>query len=297
MEGPYMPLDFTMKLMSAAEFTLWVALGIVFWIKGLHHRFPAMSVYLALRVASMPALLSLLYIQEQPWGHGYFPAYFYAYWSVYIGSAITLFFVCIEIFRAALSSFTGLIRLGTVVFRWAALVSLLVSLASATFSNYTSFPIANLAYALMRSVSILELCLLGFLCLSMNALRLSPRDLSFGLALGFGLMSANDFIVGALLAGNSSLTSPLQFLNESLILVSLIIWVAYVTVPEPARRPVTMPANSTIYRWNEIAAALGHGTQVAVHQPANSFFLTDVEKVVDKVLTRNLQSSESKSEA
>ena len=56
-----------------------------------------------------------------------------------------------------------------------------------------------------------------------------------------------------------------------------------------------MPANSTIYRWNEIAAALGHGTQVAVQQPANSFFLTDVERVVEKVLTRNLQGSESKS--
>lgn len=292
-----MPLDFTMKFMSAAEFTLWLALGLVFWMKGMHRRFPAMSVYLALRVVSMPVLLSLLYIQGQPWGQDYFPAYFYAYWSVYVASAITLFFVCIEIFRSALSSFTGLLRLGTVVFRWAAMVSLIVSLASATFSHSGAYLITNIAYALMRSVSILELCLLGFLCISMNALRLSPRDLSFGLALGFGLMSANDFIVGALLAGNSSLTSPLQFLNESLILVSLIIWVSYFAVPEPARKPVTMPANSTIYRWNEIAAALGHGTQIAVHQPANSFFLTDVEKVVDKVLTRTLQNAESKSEA
>ncbi len=43
--------------------------------------------------------------------------------------------------------------------------------------------------ALMRSVSVLELCLLAFLCLSMNALRLTVRDLSFGIALGFGMMS------------------------------------------------------------------------------------------------------------
>ena len=33
----------------------------------------------------------------------------------------------------------------------------------------------------MRSVSILELCLLAFLCLSMNALRLSVRDMAFGI--------------------------------------------------------------------------------------------------------------------
>ena len=58
----------------------------------------------------------------------------------------------------------------------------------------------------MRSVSILELCLLAFLCLSMNALRLSIRDMAFGIALGFGLMSANDFVVISLISRRSSLT-------------------------------------------------------------------------------------------
>ena len=59
--------------------------------------------------------------------------------------------------------------------------------------------------------------------------------------------------------------------------------------------PIVVAANSTIYRWNEIASALGHkGANVAVPQPANSFFLTDVEKVVEKVLTRNLKETESK---
>ena len=88
----------------------------------------------------------------------------------------------------------------------------------------------------------------------------------------------------------------MQFVYEAVILVSLGIWVAYCALPEPVRKPVMMPANSTIYRWNEIASALGHtGTQIAVQQPANSFFLTDVEKVVEKVLTRNLKGRESES--
>ena len=89
----------------------------------------------------------------------------------------------------------------------------------------------------MRSVSILELCLLAFLCLSMNALRLSVRDMAFGIALGFGLMSSNDFIVASLISRITSLTDPLQFVYESLILVSLAIWVAYCALPEPARKP------------------------------------------------------------
>jgi hypothetical protein len=289
-----MPLDFWMSAMSVAEFALWATLGFLFWKKGLQKRFPALNVYLMLRVGSTPVLLGLLYIQAQPWGHKYFPLYFYPYWAVYIASAITLFFVTLEIFRSVLSAFAGLMRLGTVVFRWVALVSAVASLGSISYTHPSISLIPDFALALMRSVSILELCLLAFLCLCINALQLSFKDLAVGFGFGFGLMSANDLIFAALIPGNSSLTAPLQFAYEGVMLVALGTWVVYCAMPERVRKPVVMPANSTIYRWNEIAAALGHGTKVAVQQPANGFFLTDVERVVEKVLTRNLQGNESK---
>jgi hypothetical protein len=128
----------------------------------------------------------------------------------------------------------------------------------------------------------------------MNALRLSIRDMAFGIALGFGVMSSNDFVFAALTSRNATMTGTLQFVYEAVILASVAIWVAYCALPQVVRKPLMMPANSTIYRWNEIASALGHtGTQIAVQQPANSFFLTDVEKVVEKVLTRNLKGRES----
>jgi hypothetical protein len=292
-----MPLNTAMALMCAAEFLLWAILGFVFWTKGLHHRFPAMHTYLVLRLGSMPVLMSLLFIQAQSWVRQdiFFPVYFYCYWAVYIASAAALFFICLEVFRSALSPFAGLMRLGIGVFRWATLASLIVSMTSLPFSHEGVMMIPDLAYALMRSVSILELSLLGFLCFSMNALCLSVRDKSLGFAIGFGLMSANDFILSSFWSRNTSLTSPLQFLNESLTLLTLAVWIAYTALPEPIRKPMVLAANSTIYRWNEIAAALGHGTKIAVQQPVNSFFLSDVEKVVDKVLTRtSLQGNESK---
>jgi hypothetical protein len=201
-----------------------------------------------------------------------------------------------EVFRSALSSLPGLLKFGVVVFRWAVLVSVIVTISSVSFAHRGVMIIPDIAIALMRSVSLLELCLLAFLCLSMNALRLSVRDLAFGIALGFGVMSSNDFFFASMTARFASLTAPLQFVYEGVILLSLGTWVAYCALPEPVRKPVVMPVNSTIYRWNEIASALGHtGTQVAVQQPANSFFLTDVENVVDKVLKRNLQNRESES--
>jgi hypothetical protein len=294
-----MPVSSLMSVMSVAEFFLWALVAFLFWKKNLQHRFPAMNVYLLLRVGSMPVLLGLLYVQSLPTGHQefFFPLYFGAYWLVYIASAVTLYFVTLEIFRTILSSLTGLIRLGNIVFRWAAVASLVFSLASISFAHPSINLVSDFAVALMRSVSVLELCLLGFLCMCMNTLKLSTRELAFGFALGIGIMQANDFILAALVAGNCSLNTPLQVGFESAILLTLGIWAVYCALPEPARKPVVMAANSTIYRWNEIAAALGHGTQVAV-APAggsSSFFLSDVERVVEKVLTRNLAGNESKS--
>jgi len=284
-----------MTLMGAAEFALWVVLSVLFWRRGFQRRFPAMRAYLYLRVASAPVLMLLLFGQSRHWFHNYaFLAYFCCYWAVYLASAIMLYFISYEVFRTALASFTGLLRLGTVAFRWAAVVSLLVSVSNVSYKGPGIMIIPDIGIGLMRSVSILELCLLAFLCLSLNALRISARSMPFGIALGFGLLSSSDFALATLAFRNNSLVAPLQFLSEALALVSLAIWIVYSALPEPNKKPFVVPANSTIYRWNEIAAVLGHtGTRVAVQQPATGFFLTDVERVVERVLARNLQKMES----
>jgi hypothetical protein len=282
--------------MSAAEFLLVALVSILFWRRKLHKRFPAMGAYLALRLISAPVLFVLLLVNQRVNSLASTMSYFFVFWAVYLTSATMLFFICIEVFRSALSAFSGLMKFGLVIFRWAVLVSAIVTLSTLSLSHKGIMIIPDVANGLMHSVSILELCLLAFLCVCMNALRLSVRDVAFGISLGFGLMAANDFIATSLISPTLSPTAPLQFVYESLILAALGIWVTYCAAPEPARQPVVMPANSTVYRWNEIASALGHpGTQVAVQQPANSFFLTDVEKVVEKVLNRNLKGRESES--
>ena len=287
-----------MSALSVTEFGLWALIGFMFWKRKMYRRFPYMGAYLGLRVASMPMLLAALYLQSQSWGQTFHASYFYfyGYWAVYIASAVLLLLVCVEVFRSALSALPGLMKIGIVIFRWAILVSVVLTFSSISFVHHGVAAIPDIAVGLMRSVSVLELCLLAFLCLSMNALRLSIRDIGFGIALGFGMMSANDFVFAALIPRAASLTANLQFVYEAMILVSLAIWMAYCALPQAIRKPLMMPANYTIYRWNEIASALGHtGTQIAVQQPANSFFLTDVERVVEKVLTRNLKGRESES--
>ena len=97
-----------MSTMAVAEFALWAVFALLFWIRGLHRRFPAMSIYLALRVASMPVLLFFFYGKSRHWFNNHSLVYYsYVYWAVYIASAALLFFVCIEVFRSALSLFRG----------------------------------------------------------------------------------------------------------------------------------------------------------------------------------------------
>jgi len=291
-----MPLNPAMAVMSEVEFLLWAMLAFLFWRRNLQRRFPAMAAYLALHVVSTPVLLAFLYFQAHPWGKVFFAVYFFAWYGVYIASAVLLFFIAMEVFRSALSGFSGLMKFGVVIFRWAVLASVLVTFSTVSYSHRGVLVIPDIAFGLMRSVSILELCLLAFLCLSMNALKLPLRDMAFGIAFGFGMLAANDLVLAAVIKLNSSLTEPFQFVYQAIVLITIGLWVTYAAAPETVRKPVVVPANSTIYRWNEIASALGHtGTQVAVVQHAsNSFFLTDVEKVVDKVLTRNLRESETK---
>ena len=289
-----------MAVMSAAEFLLVALFAFLFWKRNLQRRFPVMGAYIALRLVASPVLFFLLAMSQRNCNAACSPTwpmtYYLVFWGVYIASATMLFFICIEVFRSALSAFSGLMKFGIVIFRWAVLVSAIVTLSTLSFTHRGILIIPDVANGLMHSVSILELCLLAFLCVCMNALRLSVRDIAFGIALGFGVMAANDFVATTIISNNTGLTAPMQFVYQSLVLLALGVWATYCALPEPARQPVVMPANSTVYRWNEIASALGHtGTQVAVQQPANSFFLTDVEKVVDKVLNRNLKGRESES--
>jgi hypothetical protein len=291
-----MPLNPAMTAMSVAEICLWAALAFLFTKKGYQKRFPATGSYLVLHAVSGAFLLAVLHLESQPWGqsHHLGMVYFFGYFAMYIASAVLLFCVCIEVFRSALAAFPGISRLAIVIFRWAAVVSVIVSLTSISYVSQGLYVVADISYGLMRSVSVLELFLLAFLCLSMNALRLSPRDMSFGIALGFGIMVSSDFVISSWISHIASENDPVQYLCEAMLIGALGVWITYCLMPEQAPKPVLMPANSTIYRWNEIASALGHtGTKIAVQQPANSFFLSDVERVVEKVLARNMSSRES----
>jgi hypothetical protein len=282
-----------MSVLSAIEFLMWAALGFCFWKKALYRRFPAMAVYLGLHAVAAPLFTGLLYLRLVLSKRTAFEVYYFSYWAVYLVSAILLFFICMEVFSNALEAVPGLKKLGTLAFRWAAIACIVLSLASVSYQHSGHGYIAQIANTVMRSASVMELCLLAFLALCMNALNISALDSAFGLSMGFGLLAANDFIQSLTSSIHTSLTAPWQFVYQSTILCVIGGWIAFFALPERVRKPVLLPASSLIFRWNEIATALGHSeTQVAL-QTANSSLLSDVQQVADRIFAHRTESNES----
>jgi hypothetical protein len=225
----------------------------------------------------------------------YTKIYFVVVWSSSLTLSVLLFLGCLDVYRQAMAPLQGLARMGTTIFRWAALASLLVTATTLTSISSGPHMIMKIGLQLMRCTGTAELCLLALLLLSLNAIGLSSRSRPFGIAMGLCIMALADCaqsITADMTIGGSA---ALQMVFAGANFLSLGLWIVYSTLPEPNRKTITVRADSAIYKWDQIASALGHkGTQVAL-QPAPSFFLVDVEKVVERAFVRTLKGKESES--
>jgi hypothetical protein len=261
----------------------------------LRRHYPWMFSYLVVRAVTAVIVEFLLYGPLLASPLTYTKIYFVVYWASCLLCAALLFMSCLDVYREAMAPLPGLARMGTTVFSWAAIASVVVT--ATTLTSITPGPgtIEKIGLQLLRCAGATELCLLALLLLSMKAIGLSPRSRPLGVALGLGFMAAIDCTESILSMLQVAPTPAIQSAFETSSVITLGIWAAYSAIPEPARKTVTVPVNSAIYKWDQIASALGHkGTQVAV-QPSPSFFLTDVEKAVERAFVRTLKGKESES--
>jgi hypothetical protein len=218
--------------------------------------------------------------------HAYY-AYFYTYWVSFGVSAILILRVLHEMFRHAVRSVPGVQKLGEPIFFWAITVSVILAFASGTtpHTGGMSLLLAS-AQVLMRSQSVLALCMLTFLAFASNTLGVPFRSRIFGVTFGFGLMAVGDLVISAFFSHQPNLASATNIVHEVIYLSAIGIWSAYFLQPEPARRLVTMPVTSPLMRWNDVAQTLGNPAgQVAVSYPPS--FMTDVFDLVENVMGPN----------
>jgi hypothetical protein len=260
---------------------------------GVRKRFPAMVFYLYLRLFSGILLLGILnanyFSSISP--HAQSLAYICCFWPSYIAGAVAIVLVVQEIFMELTRPILGLQRFGLIAFRWVAAASVVIALGTIFLPGRGSGALFSLiAVQVMRCASVMELCLLTFLGLTIHSLGRSFRSPLFGIGLGLGIQAFAEMVSSGIIAHEQKLDSPANCFLEIVTLMVFMLWTAYFLLPEPVseKRPATLPVTSPLIRWNEIAKALGHSTpHVAIGQPAQTFFLQDVEKVVDKILTKN----------
>ena len=280
----------------AAEPVLMVVALFALWRSNEWRRFRALSAYFVLRLVSFVVLQGLLHLRQ--FVHvsraiGY-SCYFYGYWLLYIAGAIAVFFVILELFKSALEPLPGLKRLGLIAFRWVACVSSIAAAAAVIIPGAKgSRLLLQICDQMMRCESIFLLSLLFFLMISAGKLGLSYRSRVFGVSFGFGIMAASNLVVSAFLLkfniNNVHIAaSSISILDTSAGLLTMMVWSAYFFQQEPARHAVATPATSPLSRWNDIAMVLGPSKgRIGLAAPASEFFLQDVEKVVDRILSKN----------
>ena len=261
-----------------------------------YKRLPAFGAYLACRMAVCAPLLLLLYGEHLRLieRHLAYAIYYYLYWVGYLVGAGLALLVVHEIFSYLMRPLPGLGRYGLMAFRWVALISILIALATALYPTGTVHsPLVAVTGGAMRCMSILELCLLTFIIVSMQTLRLSPRSWEFGVSLGLGMIAAADLFGSEFAFGQSTLASIAGYGSQAVVTLGVAVWMIYFARPEKESALVRV-VPSSLRRWNEIANALTPpAPQFTLGSSPSNFFLQDVEKAVDRVLEKNSGSGPS----
>src|SRR5215471_4670552 len=181
-------------------------------------------------------ILSFIVVFSTYW-HNY-NAYFYLSWFSNAVSAVLGFKVIHEVFLDVFRPFHTLRDLGTVLFKWAGLVMLLVAIVVA-FSSPSSSPLQSpLTQAILtteRCVRVIQCGLVLFLLVFSRYLGISWRQPSFGIALGFGSFAGVELAVVALGSGSHISSTTAHLVNMVAFNCAIGIWLTYFLLKSPAR--------------------------------------------------------------
>lgn len=184
-------------------------------------------------------------------------AYFYAYCATATLSIVLGFAVIHEIFINIFRPYHTLRDLGSVLFKWAALVMLLVAMiVSASGQALHQEPLVEATLILERSIRVVQCGLIMFLLLFSKYLGISWRQRSFGIALGFGSYATIDLSLLALHLGAHISQDVANLITMSAYIISIGIWITYAVIKEVSREDAVMLLKSQ--RWEQSLTDIQH---------------------------------------
>jgi hypothetical protein len=237
------------ELLWCAHPVLQSILAVAMWRRGLYKQFRVFFSYTLIQVAIFCITFPLWRIGNYEW-------FFWAYWLGAAISAIVSFKIIHEIFLDVFRPYHSLKDLGTILFRWAGTVMLMVAAVVAFSSSPHYYPIVHAVTTLQRSVRFVQFGLIVFLLLFSRYLGVSRRHYSFGTALGFGFFAGTELLLLALNSGGLIHQNSLNLVDTIAFNVGILIWLGYAHLSQPAKEVPDHHYQTD--RWEESLADLQH---------------------------------------
>jgi hypothetical protein len=262
-------------------FTLWLAhplmeTGIaIFMVKrGMLKQFRFFFGYILTQLLTFAVLFSAYY-----WGA--YSASFYLYWVCNALSVTCGFLVIHEVFVDVFRHFHTLRDLGTVLFKWAGLVMLLVAgVVSVSTNSSDMSPWLQAIITSQRCVRMIQVGMVLFLLFFAHYVGVSRKQNSFGIALGFGSFAVVELLLISSFLGKHLDGPWMSVVNMTAYNCSLGLWFGYVLVKRPARditQSLLQPQ-----RWEQSLSD--------IHNPLPAHSLIPMfEGMVDRALSRTQQ--------
>ncbi|MGH9501290.1 MAG: hypothetical protein ACRD20_00410 [Terriglobales bacterium] len=201
----------------------------------LHRLFPVFFTYICFQIVAF----AVLYPMSSQWVGTSYQMFFWSYWLCAAVNLILGFMVIYEIFLDVFRPYHTLKDLGSVLFKWAALVmSLVAFVVAASSPTGDQGPIVQAVITVTRCVRVSQVGLVLFLLVFARYLGVSWKQHSFGLSLGLGLAAGVE--LGTLAFHVSGHASEVMVHVTNLVAynIAILIWLGYALVKSEARAPV-----------------------------------------------------------
>jgi hypothetical protein len=259
-------------------YALWIAhpllqagIAAVMLHRQLHRNFKFFFAYVVTQILTFSVIFPAFLRQN-------YSVYFYLYWFSNAISVVLGFKVIHEIFLDVFHSFHTLRDLGTVLFKWAGLVMLLVAGVVTVSSTSTQIvPWMQAIVTTQRCVRIIQVGMVLFLLFFSRYLGVSRRQHSFGIALGFGGFAMVELALIASWVGNHLAELSTGLINMAAYNVTLLVWLGYVVSNSEARKEGGVLLRPQ--RWEQSLSDIQHPL------PADSL-IPMFEGMVDRALSR-----------
>ncbi len=258
------------------DYVLWWATPILMsfvaaamYRRRLHKEFPFFFNYVVFQVLSFAV--------EFPLRH--WTNFFWVTWTTTALSVVVSFAVLLEIFKDAFRPYEALRDLSVILFRWCALVVILVAgmWAVTSWSSTDLDTFTSLIYLVNRCVRMIQCALVFFILLFSEYLGISRRNVVFGISIGLGFYAGVNMLVITALSHHSLLSNlTLRRINSVAYLASMLIWLAYSMLPSTVRSGAKQTSEAS-QKWD-------FALDEVRNAPAAVSMLDSMDKTVERLL-------------